>query len=107
MKDELLASCSIIGSLRAFRLSFMSDISDAQPEELSDLPNEHVLGADKFPQSLEYVLWEVPWMKRFYRVSRNQEIVKLVYTGYDHLPGRNYHPMLSWSNESIFDHIGE
>ena len=50
MKDELLASCSIIGSLRAFRLSFMSDISDAQREELSDLPNEHVLGADKFPQ---------------------------------------------------------
>ena len=74
---------------------------------MSDLPDEHVLDADKIPRSLEYVLWEVPYMKRFYRVSRNQETVKLVYTGYDHLPGRNYHPMLSWSNESIFDHIGE
>ena len=107
MKDELLASCSIIGSLRAFRLSFMSDISDAQPEELSDLPNEHVLGADKFPQSLEYVLWEVPWMKRLYRVEREQEVVKMVHTGHDYLPGRPYYPTLTWSNESIFDHIGE
>ena len=74
---------------------------------MSDLPDEHVLDADKIPRSLEYVLWEVPWMKRLYRVSRDQEIVKLVYTGYDHLPGRNYHSMLTWSNESIFDHIGE
>ena len=74
---------------------------------MSDLPDEHVLDADKIPRSLEYVLWEVPWMKRFYRVSRDQEIVKLVYTGHDHLPGRNCHPMLSWSNESIFDHIGD
>ena len=53
------------------------------------------------------VVWDVPWTKRLYRVAREQETVKLVYTGHDHLTGRPYYPALTWSNESVFDHIGE
>ena len=72
-----------------------------------ELPDEHALDRDKVPQSLEYVLWDVPWTKRLYRVAREQETVKLVYTEHDHLAGRPYYPALTWSNESVFDHIGE
>ena len=67
----------------------------------------HELNVVKVSPALEYVLWEVPWMKRLYNVTREQArgIVRLVYNGYDCLPGRPHYPELSWTNESVLDHV--
>ena len=68
----------------------------------------HELNGVKVSPALEYVLWEVPWMKRLYNVTRERarSIVRLVYNGYDRLPGRPHYSELSWTNETVFDHIG-
>ena len=70
------------------------------------LPDECDLENIEIPPSLEYVLWEVPWMKRLYNLVRDRETVKLVYNGYDDVPGRPHYSTLSWTNETVFDHIG-
>ena len=90
--------------MRAIHLSYKGTLVDMmKPAE--SLPDEYNLQNVEFPPSLEYVLWEVPWTKRLYSVVRNQDTVKLVYNGYDRLPGRPYYSTLSWTNETIFDHL--
>ena len=75
---------------------------------MESLPDECDLQNAEIPPSLEYVLWEVPWMKRLYNVTRGQSqgVVRLVYNGYDRLPGRPHYSELSWTNETVLDHIG-
>ena len=38
-------------------------------------------------------------------MDRSGRTVKMIYTGFDRLPGRAIHDALSWTNESIFDHV--
>lgn len=60
----------------------------------------------KIPKTLEYILWEVPWTKRLYKVERSSDdTAKMVYTGGDSLPGRISSPFLPWANDSVFDHM--
>ena len=68
----------------------------------------HELNGVEVSPALEYVLWEAPWMKRLYNVTKEQSrgIVRLVYNGYDRLPSRPHYSELSWTNETILDHIG-
>lgn len=71
------------------------------------IPDVLDLNVAKIPRALEYVLWEVPWMKKLYKVERAHEgAARMVYTGRDRLPGRPSSSTLTWSNESVFDHIG-
>ena len=74
-------------------------------EGIDELPDNHDLKALQIPQALEYILWEVPWAKRLYRVERSNTDAKMIYTGLERLPGRSVHNTLSWTNESVFDHM--
>ena len=76
-----------------------------ETEPTENLPDECDLQNVEVPPSLEYVLWEVPWTKKLYSLVRDRDKVKLVYNGHDRLPGRPHYPNLSWTNETIFDHL--
>ena len=80
----------------------------AETKPTENLPDECDLQNIEIPPALEYVLWEVPWMKRLYNVTKEQSrgIVRLVYNGYDRLPGRPRYSELSWTNETVLDHMG-
>ena len=104
-KDALLSSCSALESIRAIHVS--SDVQNTNFRSTQSLPDVHELNGVEVSPALEYVLWEVPWMKRLYNVTREQSqgVVRLVYNGYDRLPGRPHYSELSWTNETILDHI--
>ena len=101
----MLASCSESKTIRAVGISHRYDGHDEHTEIKACLPDEHILNGVKIPEALEYVLWEVPWAKRLYKLTKKHEVTKLVYMECDHLPGRSYHPSLTWTNESVFDHV--
>lgn len=91
-------------SLRAFRLSYEYD---GQVEEPTDLPDKLVLDTTKVPKALEYILWKIPYSKKLYKVESGSDgTVEMVYTGRESLPGRRTSPDLTWTNDSVFDHIG-
>ena len=103
-KDSLLSSCSALESLRVIRISF--DLQYIDLRSSKSLPDVHDLYDVEIPPSLEYLLWEVPGMKRFYSVTRERGTVSLVYNGYDGLPSRPYYPKLSWTNETVLGYVG-
>ena len=103
-KVTLISSCSTSRSLRAIHLSY--EVRSVDVVQTENLPDECDLQNIEIPPSLEYVLWEVPWTKRLYSLMRDQETVKLVYNGYDHVPGRPHYSTLSWTNETVLDHMG-
>lgn len=91
-------------SLRAFRLSHEYYDQFGEPAEL---PDELVLDTTKVAEALVYILWEVPCSKRLYKVERGSDgTVKMVYMGRESLTGRLTSPDLTWTNDSVFDHIG-
>lgn len=95
-----------MNTVRAFRLAYSWHGYDGHMEGPPNLPNCHVLDAAKIPQDLQYVLWEVPWMKKLYRVARSFDgSAKMFFTGFQHLPKRQTSPDLTWTNESVFDHM--
>ena len=81
------------------------DQCEENKEDVDVLPDRHTLNAAEIPGALEYVLWEVPWMKRLYKVERSETVVEIINTGLERLPGRVIYNNLSWTNESLFDHI--
>ena len=102
-KVTLISSCSTSRSLRAIHLSY--EVRSVDVVQTENLPDECDLQNIEIPPSLEYVLWEVPWTKRLYNLVRDRDSVKLVYHNYDRLPGRLYYSNLSWTNETVFDHL--
>lgn len=103
-KNSILALWSIVDTIRAFRLTYMCGSYDKTSKGIPDVLD---LNVAKIPGALEYVLWEVPWMKKLYRVERGREgAARMVYTGWDRLPSRPSSSTLTWTNESVFDHIG-
>ena len=102
-KDSLLSSCSALESLRVIRISY--DLQYIDLRSTKSLPDVHDLNDVEIPPSIEYLLWEVPGMKRLYSVTRERGTVSLVYNGYDGLPSRPYYPKLSWTNETVLDHM--
>ena len=103
-KDSLLSSCSALESLRVIRISY--DLQYIDLRSTKSLPDVHDLNDVEIPPSLEYLLWEVPGMKRLYGVTRERGTVRLVYNGYDGLPSRPYYPKLSWTNETVLHNKG-
>lgn len=76
-----------MNTVRAFRLAYSWHGYDGHMEGPLNLPNCHVLDAAKIPQDLQYVLWEVPWMKKLYRVARSSDgSAKMFFTGFAKAP---------------------
>ena len=96
----------MIKTLRAVCICYRYDGHNEHTEIKTHLPYEYILSDDvKIPEALEYVLWEVPWSIRLYRLTKEHGTMKLVYMGCDRLPGRRYDNSLTWTNESVFDHV--
>lgn len=95
-----------MNTVRAFRLAYTWHGYDGHMEGPPNLPNCHALDAAEIPRDLQYVLWEVPWMKKLYRIERNSDsLAHMFYTGFQQLPKRQTSPYLTWTNESVFDHM--
>ena len=101
----MLSHCPTACTARAFRIAYSVSGHDKKTKGFSKLPDKHTLKTTQIPRALEYILWEVPKGKRLYRLEKSDTAVKMVYTGFERLPGRVVHGSLSWTNESVFDHI--
>ena len=101
-----MAECKL---MRAIRLVYRCDRWLGRKEEQADLPDRIALPPLKVSSALEYVAWEVPWMpSKLFRVVRRDgsDAVDAVYTGQSGLVDRQRSKYESWTDESIFDHMG-
>lgn len=105
-QNAILQWCCPVDSVRAIRLAFRFGTGVGHINEvLQDLPDECRLDGS-IPRSLEYVLWENDWGGKLYTVERGSDSVpKIAYSGLERLPGRFSNSNLTWSNDSIIDHM--
>ena len=94
-------------TIRACRLAITCHEYE-EIDELKDLPDEYRLNKKKIPPALEYISWEIPWTRKLYTVERERRstIAKMTYMNTHHLPDRIFNPNLTWTNDSVFDHVG-
>ena len=108
MQPFLVQACATeCRLLRAIRLAYKSAGWSGSKEKPADLPDRLALSSLQIPSELEYVMWEVPWMpSKLFRVEKKDGTVDAVYTGHSRLDDRCLSKHGSWSDESIFDHMG-